>query len=84
MPASMPAPFVGTSLIAVDKSSVRDIPGLIDVVQIGDFVGVIADREENAIKAAKQLKVSWKPRPRCPISAISTRRFAPIRRRRAC
>lgn len=56
-------PFVGTSLIAVDESSVRDIPGLIAVVQIGDFVGVVAEREENAIRAAEQLAVSWKPTP---------------------
>ena len=33
-------PFVGTSLIAVDEASVRDIPGLVAVVRIGDFVGV--------------------------------------------
>ena len=59
-------PFVGSSLIAVDRCSVRDIPGLIDVVQIGDFVGLVADREENAIKAAAQLKVSWKPTPTLP------------------
>jgi len=59
-------PFVGTSLIAVDKASVRDIPGLVSVVQIGDFVGVVAEREENAIKAAAQLKVSWKPTPTLP------------------
>src|SRR3954451_7684481 len=38
-------PFVGTSLIAVDESSVRDIPGLVAVVRIGDFVGVVAERE---------------------------------------
>ncbi|TWC06220.1 nicotinate dehydrogenase subunit B [Bradyrhizobium macuxiense] len=56
-------PFVGTSLIAVDEGSVRDIPGLVAVVRIGDFVGVVAEREENAIKAAAQLKVSWKPGP---------------------
>src|SRR5947209_8231566 len=56
-------PFVGTSLIAVDESSVRDIPGLIAVVRIGDFVGVVAEREENAIRAAEQLKLSWKPTP---------------------
>ncbi|WP_342710321.1 molybdopterin cofactor-binding domain-containing protein [Bradyrhizobium sp. B124] len=56
-------PFVGTSLIAVDEASVRDIPGLVAVVRIGDFVGVVAEREENAIKAAAQLKVSWKPGP---------------------
>lgn len=58
--------FVGTSLIAVDEISVRDIPGLVAVVRIGDFVGVVAEREENAIKAAAQLKVSWKPVPTLP------------------
>ncbi|KJC60798.1 aldehyde dehydrogenase [Bradyrhizobium sp. LTSPM299] len=56
-------PFVGTSLIAVDEASVRDIPGLVAVVRIGDFVGVVAEREENAIKAAAQLDVTWKPGP---------------------
>jgi nicotinate dehydrogenase subunit B len=59
-------PFVGTSLLAVDEASVRHIPGLIAVVRIGDFVGVVAEREENAIKAAAQLKVSWKPVPTLP------------------
>src|SRR6202048_725033 len=59
-------PFVGASLIAVDEASVRDIPGLVAVVTIGDFVGVIAEREENAVKAAAQLKVTWKPVPTLP------------------
>jgi nicotinate dehydrogenase subunit B len=59
-------PFVGTSLIAVNESSVRDIEGLVAVVRIGDFVGVVAEREENAIKAAMQLEVSWRPTPALP------------------
>src|SRR6202163_2799721 len=58
--------FVGTSLIAVDEASVRDISGLVAVVRIGDFVGVVAEREENAVKAAAQLKVTWKPTPTLP------------------
>jgi nicotinate dehydrogenase subunit B len=58
--------FIGTSLIAVDETSVRDIPGLVAVVRIGDFVGVVAEREENAVKAAAQLEVSWKPVPTLP------------------
>jgi nicotinate dehydrogenase subunit B len=58
--------FVGTSLIAVDETSVRDIPGLVAVVRIGDFIGVVAQREENAVKAAAQLKVTWKPTPTLP------------------
>jgi nicotinate dehydrogenase subunit B len=59
-------PFVGTSLIAVDESSVRDVPGLVAVVRIGDFVGVVAEREENATRAAARLEVSWKPTPTLP------------------
>jgi nicotinate dehydrogenase subunit B len=58
--------FVGTSLIAVDESSVRDIRGLVAVIRIGDFIGVVAEREENAVKAAAQLKVRWKPTPTLP------------------
>ena len=58
--------FVGTSLIAIDETSVRDIPGLVAVVRIGDFVGVVAEREENAIKAAARLKLDWKPTPTLP------------------
>jgi len=58
--------FVGTSLIEVDEASVRDIKGLVAVVRIGDFVGVVAEREENAIKAAAELKVNWKPTPTLP------------------
>ncbi len=59
-------PFVGNSLIAVDEDSVGDIPGLVAVVTIGDFVGVIAEREENAVKAAARLSVSWKAVPTLP------------------
>jgi nicotinate dehydrogenase subunit B len=58
--------FIGNSLIAVDEASVRSIPGLVAVVRVGDFVGVVAEREENAIKAAAQLKVTWKPVPTLP------------------
>ena len=58
--------FVGTSLLEVDQSSVRDVPGLVAVVRIGDFVGVVAEREENAAKAAAQLKLKWRSVPTLP------------------
>src|SRR6202046_809380 len=65
--------FVGTSLIDIDESSVRDIPGLVAVIRIADFVGVVAEREENAIKAAAQLKLTWKKVPTLPdLSDIET------------
>lgn len=59
-------PHVGTSLLGVDEASVVHIPGLVAVVAIGDFVGVVAEREEQAIRAARELKVYWKPTPLPP------------------
>ncbi|VWM03868.1 xanthine dehydrogenase family protein molybdopterin-binding subunit [Burkholderia lata] len=58
--------FVGTSLVDVDRASVADVPGLVAVVAIGDFVGVVAEREEHAIRAARQLRVTWRPLPALP------------------
>lgn len=59
-------PFVGTSLVAVDEGSVAHLPGFIAVVAIGDFIGVVAEREEQAIAAAAALRVEWKPVPTLP------------------
>jgi nicotinate dehydrogenase subunit B len=58
--------FVGTSLLALDESSIDDIPGIVAVVRIADFVGIVAEREENAIRAAAQLRITWKPTPALP------------------
>ncbi|MFD2238031.1 molybdopterin cofactor-binding domain-containing protein [Aureimonas populi] len=57
---------VGASLISVDEASVADVPGLVAVVAIGDFVGVVATREENAVRAMRQLAVRWKAPPGVP------------------
>ncbi len=57
--ADVSAPL-GSGLLAVDESSVSGLPGLVKVVVIGDFVGVVCEREEQAIRAARQLKVRWK------------------------
>lgn len=55
--------MVGNSLIAVDKTSVSHIKSLVDVVVIKDFVAVVAAREEDAIKASRDLKVKWESPP---------------------
>ncbi|AZG17132.1 xanthine dehydrogenase family protein molybdopterin-binding subunit (plasmid) [Cupriavidus pauculus] len=75
--------FVGTSLIDVDEASVASVPGLVRVYAEGDFVGVVAEREEQAIEAARRLKVRWKPVPPLPdLNAPETAlRAAPARRR---
>lgn len=52
--------FVGTSLLTVDESSISHIPGIVRVVVIGDFIGIVALREEQAAKAAQALHVTWK------------------------
>ncbi|WP_150722177.1 xanthine dehydrogenase family protein molybdopterin-binding subunit [Pandoraea capi] len=58
--------FVGASLLCVDASSVMHLPGVKAVVVIGDFIGVVAQREEQAIQAARELRVTWKPLPSLP------------------
>ena len=52
-------PGPAAKLVAMDESSVKNIPGLVKVVQRGNFIGVVAEREEQAIQAARQLKVEW-------------------------
>ena len=43
---------------SVDASSIAHIPGA-KVVQVGNFVGVVAPEEYDAIQAAAELKVVW-------------------------
>jgi nicotinate dehydrogenase subunit B len=52
-------PAVGATLISVDESSVKDLPGVVKVVTRKNFVGVVAEKPWQAIQAAEKLKVSW-------------------------
>jgi CO/xanthine dehydrogenase Mo-binding subunit len=53
--------FIGQSLVSVDAASVNHICPDIKVIVQADFVGVVVRREEHAIRAARELKVTWKP-----------------------
>ena len=53
-------PLAGATLVSIDEASVRGIPGFIKVVSKGNYVAVVFEREEQAIRAARQLKVEWK------------------------
>ena len=53
-------PFAGATLVSVDEASVRGVPGFIKVVSKGNYVAVVCEREEQAIRAARQLKVNWR------------------------
>ena len=52
-------PVAGAKLLSIDESSVKNVPGLVKVVSKGNYVAVVCEREEQAIQAARQLKVNW-------------------------
>lgn len=60
---------IGARLIALDTERVRGMPGVVAVVRDGDFLGVVAEREEQAINARQALiaGASWSAEgPRLP------------------
>jgi CO/xanthine dehydrogenase Mo-binding subunit len=52
-------PEVGATVAAVDENSVRQISGLVKVMRRNNFVGVVAEKQSQAVQAARQLKVRW-------------------------
>jgi nicotinate dehydrogenase subunit B len=52
----------GAKVIALDETSIGNIPGA-RVLRRGDFVGVVAENEWDAVRAARQLKVQWDSSP---------------------
>ncbi|TMI99178.1 MAG: xanthine dehydrogenase family protein molybdopterin-binding subunit [Alphaproteobacteria bacterium] len=61
-------PRYGSTLEAVDEAKARAIPGVIAVVRDGSFLGVVAEREEQAVKARVALAESakWRLGPELP------------------
>ena len=43
---------IGQSLVSIDEASINGIPGIVRLVVIKDFIEIVAEREEDAIKAA--------------------------------
>ena len=52
-------PTAGAKLVSIDESSVKNVPGFVKVVSKGNYVAVVCEREEQAIQAARQIKVNW-------------------------
>jgi nicotinate dehydrogenase subunit B len=76
-------PIAGAMPVKVDESSIKDIPGAQVVFDKG-FLGVVADREWDAIQAARKLKVEWSnSAPPFPDAAAlyDHIRKAPVRKR---
>ena len=64
----------GAKPASIDESSIKDIPARI--VRKGDFVGVVAEREWDAVKAARALKVTWQESPALPQDLFAHMRAA--------
>jgi CO/xanthine dehydrogenase Mo-binding subunit len=54
-------PAYDARLVSVDEAAVTGMPGVIEIVHDGSFVGVIANREEQAVEALEALQraVTW-------------------------
>jgi nicotinate dehydrogenase subunit B len=62
-------PAIGATLESVDEGSIKDVAGVIKVVREGNFLGVVAESEWGAIKAAQKLKASWSKSQTLPDAA---------------
>lgn len=51
--------LANATLASVDESSIAHLPGIVKVVTVHSFVGVVAEKEWQAIAAAQALKVDW-------------------------
>jgi len=49
-------PSYGARLVSVDEAGVRAMPGVRAVVRDGHFIGVVAEREDQAIRALNRLR----------------------------
>jgi nicotinate dehydrogenase subunit B len=59
-------PSVGATLAGADESSVKEMAGLVKVVVIKNFVGVVAEKPWQAMQAAAKLKTTWTAGPALP------------------
>ncbi len=64
-------PFAGATLQGIDETSVRDVPGFLRVISRGNYVAVVCEREEQSIRAARQLKTQWQRPATAPFPASS-------------
>ena len=62
-------PAIGATLESVDEASIKDVAGVVKVVRQGNFLGVVAQSEWGAIKAAEKLKASWSKSQTLPDAA---------------
>ncbi len=52
---------IGATLASVDETPVHQVAPAVQVVRRGNFLGVVASREADAIAAARALRATWLP-----------------------
>jgi nicotinate dehydrogenase subunit B len=52
-------PAIGAQLESVDESSMGNIPGVVKIVRDGNFLGVVAQDEWSAVRAAREISAVW-------------------------
>jgi len=64
-------PSPGATLASLAEAAARAIPGVVEIVRDGSFVGVIAEREEHASAAVERLRraARWTQAPTLPDEA---------------
>jgi nicotinate dehydrogenase subunit B len=64
-------PSAGARLLGVDSAAVEQLPGVLKVVRDGRFIGVLAQREYQAVRAAATLatRLSWEETATLPNQA---------------
>lgn len=54
-------PFQGARLIRANTEAAHEVPGVVQVVEQGDFIGVVAERDEQALAAVRLIEAEWGP-----------------------
>jgi CO/xanthine dehydrogenase Mo-binding subunit len=64
-------PSYGARLVSVDETEIGSLPGVMGVTRNGDFLGVVAEREDQAIVALRRARrvASWAERDSLPPTA---------------
>jgi nicotinate dehydrogenase subunit B len=52
-------PALGAKLENVDETSLKGVAGIVKVVRQGDFLGIVAENEWSAVRAARDIQTTW-------------------------
>jgi nicotinate dehydrogenase subunit B len=59
-------PGMGATIVRVEEASIGNLPGIIKVVVRNNFIGIVAVKQNQAVRAARQLAVQWDSGPKLP------------------